>query len=237
MANPPTGLDHDLSIPHGADLAGLPLVDLALPPKPGDDLAPPPDLARTTPPVVTFSGQTATEQHPAGTSSPAYTDVCPAGEAIAGFNLLIKFDTNGLQQWVFRTDLMCVHPDVAADGKGGWTVTWGRGDNVPGHGVDGAVNVQLMCPMNWFLTGYHGRAGAGIDALAYTCAAILFDANGQAYMGPNLDIQSGVGGMGGSAYPYVYCPAGQIANTVFSRALANTPADAWGLGCATVASH
>jgi hypothetical protein len=208
-----------------------------------DDLSQPipPDLASSDlarlPPVVTFSGLTNTAQFPSGTTSPEYSDSCPPGLAIGGINYLVQRDSNGMQVGINRADPICIHPDVNPTADGGWKVAWGKPTVLNGHGVSGAVNVQQMCPMDWYLTGFRGRSGAYLDQIVYTCAQIVIDNDGSAHMGPNLDIATGVGGNGGSPFGPVVCQVGQVVTVVRSRALAESPPDAFGFGCSIVSAH
>ena len=187
------------------------------------------DMAQT--PVLTFTGESDTPQMPDNQTNTAYTDSCPAGQAMVGFSLAVATDSSGNQLGINRADTICGLPTAQPATGGGWTVTWTAGATLPGHGTTDQALVVYECPSNAFLVGFGGRSGAYYDKMMLSCAPILIDAGRNVSLGATLDSNTGVGGTGGSAFANIYCPAGQVATILRTRDLAGSPPNAFGYGC------
>ncbi len=228
----PPATTHDLAMAPPHDLAIAPVVvDLAVPIAPPDLAQPIVDMAQ--PPVIGFSGESDTPQMPNSTNYTAFTDACPAGQAMFGFNLAVATDTSGNQLGVNRADTLCAVPAVKPAVGGGWTVVWEVGPTLPGHGTADQATVAYQCNTNAFLVGFGGRSGLYLDKLLISCASILVDGNGNVSVGPTSDSNTGVGGTGGSAFANIYCPAGQVATMLRTRDQAGSAPNAFGYGCST----
>jgi hypothetical protein len=226
---------HDLAVAAPHDLAVAAPHDLAVaaPPVVPDLAAPPPDLSVVVP-VIGFTGQSNTAQFPSNTTDPAFTDSCPAGQAMIGFNLAVATDSSGNQLGINRADTRCAAPIVSAAAGGSYTVAWGPVTALPGHGTSDQALVVYQCLSGQFLTGFGSRSGAYLDHLLLACAPIVVANDGSVSVGATIvDTGPGVGGSGGSPFATVFCPTGQVATALRTREAGGAPADAFGYSCST----
>lgn len=223
----------DLAMAAPQDLAVVAPHDLATPVVPDLATPPPPDMSVVVP-VLGFSGQSNTAQFPSNTTDPAFTDSCPAGQAMIGFNLAVATDSSGNQLGINRADTRCAAPIVSAAAGGGYTVAWGPVTALPGHGTSDPALVVYQCLSGQFLTGFGSRSGTYLDHLLLACAPIVVANDGSVSVGATIvDSGPGVGGSGGSPFATVLCPTGQVATALRTREAGGAPADAFGYGCST----
>ncbi len=157
--------------------------------------------------VVIRSGQ-ATAQL-GGDGGDPYTDICPTGEAVVGFHGETLPDDAGLIVVVAQIQASC--GKLAVDPSGAVTVA--PIAMLPEHGMYTGPSWADLCGANQVVVGFSGRSGQYVDDLSFECAHwVVSNVGGSAVL--TIDGTSTLppaGGDGGSAFPAVSCPPGEMA--------------------------
>jgi hypothetical protein len=166
-----------------------------------------------------------------GGGGSAFSDRCPAGQAMVGIR--------GRSGWyVDQTQLVCasvcVQPSShSPEGRiDSYRMTTGGRTYGPAHGGNGPPSFEATCPTGQVVTGLKVRSGHYVDSLAVLCRSVSFvwspgtnryeyRAEGEQQVGP-------YGGGGGSDYQY-RCPEGQVA--VGDYGASGYYTDRLGIGC------
>ncbi len=174
---------------------------------------------------VVFTGSDLTTQvgNPGG--GVAADAACPPGQALIGFEGSLG------SVWGIS-----IHRQITAHCGTvkivGTSVITTAGTNLTTLGRPGESPWTSDCPPNQVVVGFSGRAGSLVDQLAFTCAPLVASSvtSGAALtVGPATTLTA-VGGVGGSAFTPVSCPANEVATMV--RVRTGDDMDAFGLACA-----
>lgn len=104
------------------------------------------------------------------------------------------------------------------------TVTSLRGQNA------GATSWKAICPQNSVIVGFSGNSGLLLDKIQLYCSYLSLIPSSSSSIAVNQStVQNPAGGTGGSPFPLLLCPNGQIASAAVIRAGDNV--DALGLKC------
>ena len=192
-------------------------VDAALP-----DTASTPDAPSAL--VVSFSAGSDTAQRGSPLGGTAYSDVCPAGQALVGFVGSIRSTTGYHGKIAAKCGVATL---VTGGGAPGISVS--AGDTLPTRGLIGSAAWERTCPENQLIVGFGGRAGHMVDQLVFRCAALVVAPDDYAITrGATTDLDP-VGGSGGTRFDQTDCPPPQVGIGAIMRA--GDGIDAFGLRC------
>ncbi len=138
------------------------------------------------------------------TNGTIYTDTCPGGQVVIGYNVLYDSVVRGVQA-------ICGTLNVSGPA---FDVTITPGITQPRRGF-GAMTSTVTCPANQMVVGFTGSNGALIDALAFRCAPLAITPDGSGGYGlttGTVTTLAPAGGTGGGPIPNTDCPAGEFAS-------------------------
>jgi hypothetical protein len=143
----------------------------------------------------------------------AHSDTCPANQAVIGYQGEVTDADGGLvTPVVSRIETVC--GVLTLDGTASNQVVVGPGSTLPERGLYSGSTWAQMCGPDQVITGFVGRSGAFIDQLSFECGHFIASSSGA---GPAFTMDTmtttypAAGGDGGSAFPAVPCPPGQMA--------------------------
>ncbi len=177
---------------------------------------------------VGLSGSSETAQQ-GGTTGTPYTDTCPSGQAVVGFEGFLTAPDVGLTL-VGGIQGVCGELFLSRSSN---QIETGPGATLPIRGTSITSPWTQMCPANEIVVGVVGRSGADLDRASFECAPWLAPGDGGEALAMGAVVALAfAGGDGGSPYQTA-CPNGQL--TVGSNVRAGDWVDAFGLVCATPA--
>lgn len=152
-----------------------------------------------------------------------YDDLCPAGEALIGFDADLGASFDGITAVCGSVDLSCVAGGIDLDVSAGTTLSHRGGNNNP---------ASSRCPAGQLVVGMDVGWGGLIDNVRVRCAPITVDDEGIAVGAASA--QSWVNGAAGSPGASD-CAAGEVARGMVIRA--GNSLDAIGLKCGLPEAH
>jgi len=187
------------------------------------------------PPAVPTDVAIAAQTTPSDTRAPsaggtAYSDVCPANQALIGFKGTV--DAAGGMSYLRSVQGVC--GNLAVTGSGPYTVTVAQVGTLPVRETASAVAQSVTCPSNQIIVGFGGRSGGYIDALSFRCAPLTIGGAAPSYtLGLGTISTTGIigGATGGSDFASIDCGAGMVA--VGQAPHGGAAIDSFGLVCAT----
>jgi hypothetical protein len=175
--------------------------------------------------LLTLSGQSLTDQH-GGDGGTAYTDLCPLGQAVIGYQGFLTAPSVGL---ILVGGIQALCGELVLTGP---TITTTAGATLTIRGESQASPWTQTCPANEVVVGFVGRSGDDLDQVAFQCAAWTVSGDaGSALSSGSIVTLAPAGGDGGTPYEDG-CPSGQVARG--SNLRAGEWVDAFGLVCGTL---
>ncbi|MCH9684804.1 MAG: hypothetical protein K0V04_25435 [Deltaproteobacteria bacterium] len=161
-----------------------------------------------------------------------FDDACPEGQVIIGIE-------GNSGQWMDRVQIVCGVLQLS-ENEGQRISTESRplalsitpGTVLPSRGGPGGFPYSAVCPEDYVVTGFGGRAGSSwVYQLIVRCTRLLIDDDGISLsigVDQSLDLDP-VGGSGGVPFPLTDCGPGEVATIGNIRA--QQYVDAFGLTC------
>jgi hypothetical protein len=162
----------------------------------------------------------------------AHSDQCPANEAVIGYQGDVTDADAGLQTPVVSR-IRTVCGTLSLDGTASNQVLVGPGATLPLRGLYSGPPWSQVCPANQVVVGFGGRSGDYLDQIGFECGHWVASASGGGTsftMDTNTTLMP-AGGDGGSAFPAVACPPGQMA--IGTELRSGLFVDAFSLVCGT----
>jgi hypothetical protein len=160
----------------------------------------------------------------------AYSDVCPANQALIGFKGTV--DAAGGMSYLRSVQGVC--GNLAVTGSGPYMVTIAQAGTLPVRESASAVAQSITCLSNQVMVGFGGRSGGFIDALTFRCAPLTIGGTAPSYkLGLGTVTTTGIigGATGGVDFASIDCGAGMVA--VGQAPHGGAAIDSFGLVCAT----
>src|SRR5262249_7603583 len=120
---------------------------------------------------------------------------------------------------------------LSVSGMVTFVVNTTQGETLSTIGTAATTSQTRMCPANQMVVGFAFRSATLIDGLSFVCAPLVISG-----ASPNFSLSVGsqttlmtLGGSGGSPFPAISCPSGQVAVGDLGRG--DGGIDAFGLLC------
>ncbi len=157
-----------------------------------------------------------------------FLDTCPQGQVLIGFSGVLKLGSHAAIKGLCGTPALAVQGDA-------FVVTVAPGATLSERGGAGDTPWMRSCQANTVVSGFSGRAAAGLNQLTLSCAPLVISEAIDGSFSVSLGMASAlpaIGGPGGLPFLQTDCPAGQVGAAQNLRA--NAAIAAFGLGCVAV---
>lgn len=178
---------------------------------------------------LSYTGDALTTPY-GGDGGTAFSDRCPLGQVIVGFQGFTSPAPQG--EYINRIQIVCGTPVIT--GSGPYLVEVGSGTTLPERGTGGNKAWSRFCSTDHVVIGFEGRSGAYIDQLVFYCAPLEISGTPGAYTLSfgTWEVLTDIGGTGGGAFPRTDCSAGFAAHGGEGRA--GSSIDKFQLACTEV---
>jgi hypothetical protein len=164
-----------------------------------------------------------------GPTGTAYTDTCPSGQAVVGYQGFLTAPSVGL---TLVGGIQAICGALVVSESPPYALTTGPGVTLPLRGTSQTSPWTQMCPSDQIVVAFDGNSGVALDQVTFLCApwsASSGVVGATLSMGAQVALPP-VGGDGGMPFQDS-CPAGQLA--IGSTLRSGQWVDAFGLVCGT----
>jgi hypothetical protein len=192
-------------------------------------------MVTVKPTDLTFAAETTDVVHEPGAGGAPFSDRCPDGQVLIGFNGTV--DTPGAPNAkTYLRSAQGICGEVAVSASDPYEVTVTQADPLPTHEIDAALEQTALCPENQVMTGFAGRSGLWMDSVDVRCAPLTILGVSPKFLlvvGTSATAGTIGGNTGGSPFDPVECAAGDIAVGQIIRSLySGAVLGAFGVQCA-----
>lgn len=187
---------------------------------------------------VTVANNTRDVVHEVNPTNSPFSDRCPAGQVLVGFNGTVDAtgDPNGK---TFLRSAQGICGTLVVSASPPYAVAVAQASPLPMHEIAAAQQQVALCPVNQVMIGFAGRSSSTswVDSVDVRCAPLTITGTAPKFalaIGTPA-VATSIGGFtGGTAFAAADCAAGDLAvGQIIRTSFAGTQLGAFGVQCAT----